>query len=67
MVLRLLYYESKYVMFLIMIVAHMLQNLIFPSATCSWVNINQSDLKNKYFIFVKFMFFDCTSVSVIHL
>ncbi len=31
------------------------QNLILPSATCSWKNIviNQSDLKNKFIIFVK--------------
>ncbi len=29
-----------------------MQNLILPSATCSWVNIviNQSDLKNKFII-----------------
>ncbi len=33
----------------------LVQNLILPSATCSWINIviNQSDLKNK-FIIVKF-------------
>ncbi len=41
-----------------------MQNLILPSATCSWVNmflclpcnnivINQSDLKSKFIIFVK--------------
>ncbi len=48
------------------------QNLILPSATCSWINIviNQSDLKNKFIIFGKFRLTIsvwCLYINVIHL
>ncbi len=57
------------------------QNLILPSARCSWINIfcwpwntiviNQSDLKNQFIVFVKFRQLTisvwCLYISVIHL
>ncbi len=52
--------------------SNLTQNLILPSATCSWNNIviNQSDLKNTFMIFVKFRLTIsvwCLYISVIHL
>ncbi len=49
-----------------------MQSLLLPSVTCSWINIvmNQSDLKNKFIIFVKcrrIISVWCLYISVMHL